>query len=52
VTWVQSLVKEPERRQILDDLAHARQAMQGDKPHGGKVFHQAFSNLVTLWSEV
>lgn len=52
VTWIQSLIKEPERRQILYDFAQARQAMKGDKPHGGRVFHQAFSNLVKLWSEV
>ena len=52
VTWIQSLIKEPERRQILYDFAQARQTMKGNKAHGGKVFHQAFSNLVKLWSEV
>ena len=52
VTWIQSLVKEPERRQILYDLAQARQAVQENRPGGGKHLHQAFSNLVKLWSEV
>lgn len=52
VTWIQSLIKEPERRQILWDLAQARQAYQADRPQGGKQLHQAFSNLVKLWSEV
>lgn len=52
VTWIQSLVKEPERRQILHDLAQARQAFQANRPQGGKHLHQAFSNLVKLWSEV
>lgn len=52
VTWIQSLVKQPERRQILYDLAQARQAFQSNRPHGGKHLHQAFSNLLKLWSEV
>lgn len=52
VTWIQSLVKEPDRRQILWDLARARQATQGGRPQSGRHLHQAFSNLVKLWSEV
>lgn len=52
VTWIQSLVKQPERRQILYDLAQARQAFQSERPQGGRYLHQAFSNLVKLWSEV
>ncbi len=52
VTWIQSLVKEPERRHILWDLAQARQAYQANRPQGGKLLHQAFSNLIKLWSEV
>lgn len=52
VTWIQSLIKEPERRQILYDLSQARQALKANKPEGGKHLHQAFSNLVKLWSEV
>jgi PKHD-type hydroxylase len=54
VTWIQSLVKEPDRRQILFDLAQARQAMK-DQPAGaeaGRYFHQGFSNLLKLWAEV
>ncbi len=54
VTWIQSLVKEPDRRQILFDLARARQAMK-DHPAGaeaGGYFHQGFSNLLKLWTEV
>jgi PKHD-type hydroxylase len=52
VTWIQSLIKEPERRQIMSDLAQARQAIQANRPQGGKLLHQAFSNLLKLWSEV
>ena len=52
VTWIQSLVKEPDRRQILWDLARARQGLQANRPHSGKLLHQAFSNLIKLWSEV
>ncbi len=52
VTWIQNLVKEPERRQILYDLAQARQAIQTNRPQGGKFLHMAFSNLIKLWSEV
>ncbi len=52
VTWIQSLIKEPERRQILYDLAQARQAIQANLPQGGKILPQAFSNLIKLWSEV
>lgn len=52
VTWIQSLIKEPDRRQILCDLAQAHQAYQAGRPHGVKHLHQAFTNLVKLWSEV
>ena len=34
------------------DLAQARQAIQANRPQGGKILHQAFSNLLKLWSEV
>jgi PKHD-type hydroxylase len=52
VTWMQSLVKEPERRQILFDLAQAAQAIKDFPPGTGKQFHRGFSNLVKLWAEV
>jgi hypothetical protein len=52
VTSNQSLIKEPERRQIMSDLAQARQAIRANRPQGGKILHQAFSNLLKLWSEV
>jgi PKHD-type hydroxylase len=51
VAWIQSLITEPERRQILYDLAQARQAFQANR-QGGKYLHQAFSNLIKLWSGV
>ena len=56
VTWIQSLVKEPERRQILFDLARAQQAVK-DSPEAaatgaGSHLHQGFSNLLKLWAEV
>ena len=52
VTWIQSLIKEPDRRQILYDLARARQAFQNNQPQGGKIMQRALSNLIKLWSEV
>ncbi|MDX1418140.1 MAG: Fe2+-dependent dioxygenase [Candidatus Promineifilaceae bacterium] len=52
VTWIQSLIKEPDRRQILYDLARARQAFRDNRHQGGKHLHKAFSNLIKLWSEV
>ena len=52
VTWIQSLVKEPDRRQVLFDLSQARQAFQSDSPDGRKFLQKAFSNLVKLWSDV
>ena len=49
-------MKEPERRQILFDLARAQQAVK-DSPEAaatgaGSHLHQGFSNLLKLWAEV
>lgn len=52
VTWMQSLVKEPDRRQILFDLAQASQAMKDSPGEAGERLHQGYSNLLKLWAEV
>ncbi len=68
VTWIQSLVKDPEKRQILYDIACARQALRELAPDGGRgvvgdqprdqrdtaedLLHKTEFNLLRLWAEV
>lgn len=54
VTWVQSLVRDPQRRQILYDLSQARERLLEqavDDVATTQVDH-AYTNLVRMWSEV
>lgn len=54
VTWIQSMVRSPERRELLDTLNQARERMLREDP-GGEATRQvdvAYVNLVRMWSEV
>ena len=54
VTWVQSLVRDAERRALLYELDVARQALQRVTPRAdvtARVDH-AYTNLVRMWAEV
>ncbi len=53
VTWMQSLVREPERRELLYQLYLAREtllAMQPNEPATHQV-DQCYINLVRMWSQ-
>ena len=54
VTWVQSLVRDPERRALLYELDVARQALRQVTPEAdvtARVDH-AYTNLVRMWADV
>ncbi len=54
VLWIQSLVRDPARREVLWDLWQARDKMlreTPDEPETAQVDH-AYINLLRMWSEV
>ncbi len=54
IGWVQSMVREPSQREILFELAGAREKLLADaagSPEADAVDH-AYINLVRMWSEV
>ena len=54
VSWVQSLVQEPERRALLHDLNQARETLLRDKPDAAETrqVNQSYVNLVRMWSAI
>lgn len=54
VTWAQSLVKSPEQRELLYQLAQAREGLLTKAVDSVELAHlsTAYSNLVRMWSEV
>jgi len=54
VTWIQSVVRDPERRALLDDLNQARESLGASDPDGdatARVNH-TYVNLVRMWAEL
>lgn len=54
VTWAQSMVKDPQQRELLYELSQARDALLDKQPQAeetGKI-STAYSNLVRMWSEI
>jgi len=54
VTWVQSLVRDPARRELLYELNQAREALldkSPDAPETARV-NAAYVNLVRMWGEI
>ncbi len=54
VTWTQSMVREPEQRELLDGLNQARETLLKQHPDNletGQV-NVAYVNLVRMWAEV
>jgi PKHD-type hydroxylase len=54
VTWIQSLIRDPARRELLHELNLAREKLLDEKP-GAEVTEQvdhSYTNLVRMWSEV
>ena len=54
ITWVQSMVRDPQRRELLYELYQAREKLLRDAPkeeHTAQVDH-AYVNLIRMWSEI
>ncbi|MGB5474662.1 MAG: Fe2+-dependent dioxygenase [Gammaproteobacteria bacterium] len=54
VSWIQSLVREPDRRALLHDLNQAREVLLHDRPDAAETVqvNQSYINLVRMWSDV
>lgn len=54
VTWVQSLVRDPARRELLYQLYQARETLLARAPDAGETAQvsAAYLNLVRMWSEL
>lgn len=54
VTWIQSMVRDPSKREILYDLYQARESMLASTPEDDitKKIDHSYVNLVRMWSEV
>ncbi len=54
VSWIQSLVRESERRALLHELNQAREALLKERPDAPETaqVNQSYVNLVRMWSEV
>lgn len=53
VTWVQSQVRDPARREVLQDLDRAREKLSKDAPGAEETdrAHRAYANLLRMWAE-
>ena len=54
VTWVQSLVRDPARRELLYDLGQAREKLLQSAPDAAETaqVNTAYLNLIRMWSEI
>jgi len=54
VTWVQSMIRNPEQRELLFELGNARDHLLETKPNteATKLISKSYVNLVRMWSEV
>jgi PKHD-type hydroxylase len=54
VTWVQSLVRDPARRELLPGLTCARERLLQDRPAAEEAaqVNAAYLNLIRMWSEL
>ncbi len=54
VSWVQSLVQEPEKRALLHELNQARETLLHEQPEAEvtRQVNQSYINLVRMWSVV
>ena len=52
VSWIQSLVRQPERRRILFDLRHALNALEAAAapPPETEVIRRSYFNLIRMWA--
>ena len=54
VSWIQSLVRDPDKRALLHELNQARETLLQEKPDAEETrqVNQSYINLVRMWSEV
>ena len=54
VTWAQSLVRDPARRELLYDLGQAREKLLQSAPDAAETaqVNAAYLNLIRMWSEI
>jgi PKHD-type hydroxylase len=54
VSWIQSLVQEPEKRALLHNMNQARETLLRDKPDARETrqVNQSYVNLVRMWSDI
>lgn len=54
VSWIQSLVRDPEKRALLHELNHAREKLLKEKPDADETrqVNQSYINLVRMWSDI
>jgi PKHD-type hydroxylase len=54
VSWIQSLVRDPDKRALLHELNLARETLLNEKPDADETrqVNQSYINLVRMWSEV
>lgn len=54
VTWIQSMIREPAKREILHELNLAREKLLQESSSGdtAKQVDHAYTNLVRMWAEV
>lgn len=53
VTWVESLVRDPARRELLYDLDSARRRPTEDRPDAEEAYlvQKSHANLLRMWTE-
>ena len=54
VSWIQSLVRDPDKRALLHELNQARETLLNEKPEAEETrqVNHSYINLVRMWSEV
>lgn len=54
VSWIQSMVRDPQQRELLFQLYQSRETLRADQPHTETTaqIDQVYVNLVRMWSEV
>jgi PKHD-type hydroxylase len=54
VSWIQSMVRDPDKRALLHELNQAREKLLHDKPDAEETsrVNLAYINLVRMWSEI
>ena len=54
VTWIQSLVRDPARRQILRNLSESLKQVREVAPDSevAELLHETYANLMRMWAEI